>query len=250
MHRLQNIFSENHKHALVWLLHSLKNSLHHIFFKLIFYLIICKTQCSPEKQTADDILVVLRYSALHLKKMVILEQEVFVFAVVLLLINVLSFHLASGRKHELNINWTVLTANMQKSYCRRWRVQKAAGQIAVPSLIISVVKKTCWQSAVLMWMIFTSQSIPAEVRNTAKTACNRCSVWHYRAGNRHLTFHFYFPLITLILLAFLRKRYYRKSHPMSDCQFLCCLPLFFGAFFCCCCKSLCFSWLVAPTLVQ
>lgn len=73
-------------------------------FRLIFYLIICKTQCSPGKQTADDILVVLRYSALHLKKMVILEQEVFVFAAVLLLINVLSFHLASGRKHELNIN--------------------------------------------------------------------------------------------------------------------------------------------------
>lgn len=215
-------------------------------------MIICKTQCSPGKQTADDILVVLRYSSLHLKKMVILEQEVFVFAVVLLLINVLSFHLASGRKHELNINWTVLTANMQKSYCRRWRVQKAAGQIAVPSLIISLVKKTCWQSAVLMWMIFTSQSIPAEVRNTAKTACNRCSVWHYRAWNRDLTFHFYFPLITLILLAFLRKRYYRKSHPTSAANFLCCLPLFFRLFFffCCCCKSLCFSWLVAPTLVQ
>jgi len=53
---------------------------------------------------ADDILAYLSYSALHLKKMVILEQKVFVFAVALLLINVLSFHLASGGKHELNIN--------------------------------------------------------------------------------------------------------------------------------------------------
>lgn len=52
----------------------------------------------------DDILAFLSYSALHLKNMVILEQKVFVFAIAVLLINVLSFHLASGRKHELNIN--------------------------------------------------------------------------------------------------------------------------------------------------
>lgn len=52
----------------------------------------------------DDILAFLSYSALHLKKMVILEQRMFVFAVAVLLINVLSFHLASGRKYELNIN--------------------------------------------------------------------------------------------------------------------------------------------------
>lgn len=53
---------------------------------------------------ADDILAFLGYSILHLKRMVILEQKMFVFAVSLLLINVLSFHLAPGRKHELNIN--------------------------------------------------------------------------------------------------------------------------------------------------
>lgn len=89
-------------------------------------------------------------------------------------------------------------------------MQKAAGQIAVPSLIISVARKTCWQSAALMWMIFTSHSIPAEVRNTAKTACKRCSVWHCGAGNSKLTFHFYLPLITLMVLAFLRERYCAK----------------------------------------
>lgn len=45
-------------------------------------------------------------------------------------------------------------------------MQKAAGQIAVPPSIISVLKKTCWQRAALTWMIFTSQSIPTEVRNS------------------------------------------------------------------------------------
>lgn len=108
-------------------------------------------------------------------------------------------------------------------------MQKAAGQIAVPSLIISVVKKTCWQSAVLMWMIFTSQSLPAEVRNAAETACNRCSVWHYRAGNSNLTFHSYLPLITLMLLAFLRKKILQKitSYEWLPIFFAVCL-YFFG----------------------
>lgn len=98
-------------------------------------------------------------------------------------------------------------------------MQKAAGQIAVSSLIISVAKKTCWQSAVLVWMIFTSCSIPAEVRNTAKTACKSCSVWHCGAGNSDLTFHFYLPLTTLTVVAFLRERYCTKLRPAGDWEF-------------------------------